>query len=70
MAWGANVACGTRADATRNARPRGRAARGPHWVPRWPELTQTRGKGHASPCGRLRRRHVASGRLAGEGPMG
>ena len=50
----------TRADATRHARPRGRAARDPCGEPRWPELTWTRGRGHASPCGRRRGRHVAS----------
>ena len=34
MAHDADVACGTRTDATRHARPRGRAARA-HTVPRW-----------------------------------
>ena len=54
------MAHGTRTDATRHARPRGRAAHGPRGEPRWPELTRTRGKGHASPRGCPRGHHMAS----------
>ena len=60
MASRADVAHGTRADATRHARPCGRLARGPHGEHRWPELMRTRGRGHASPRGCLRGCHVAS----------
>ena len=61
MASTADVARGTRADATRHARPRGRAARGPRGELGWPELAWTCGRGHASPRGCTRGCHVASG---------
>ena len=61
------MARGTRADATRHARPRGRAARGP----REAQVARTRGR---RPRGRVHAdaregRHVAGG-LVGEGPTG
>ena len=47
---GADVACGTRTDATRHARPRGRATRAHAWR-RWrtgrAQVLQTRGRDHA-----------------------
>ena len=52
----------TCADATRHARLRGRAARGPRGEPKWPELTRMLGRGHASPHGCLRGHHVVSGK--------
>ena len=55
------MVCRTRADATRHAGPRGRAACGPRGEPGWPELVRTRGRGHASPHGHPRGHHVASG---------
>ena len=57
----ADVARGTRADAMRHARPPVKAERGPRGEPEWPKLTRTRGRGHASPRGRPRGHHVASG---------
>ena len=61
MARGADVVHGTRADATRHARPRVRAAHGPRGEPEWPELTPMRDSDHARPRIRLRGHHVASG---------
>ena len=64
LSWhGAEVAWGTRADATRHARPRGRAARGP----REAQVARTRGR---RPRGQVHvdareGRHMAGG-LAGE----
>ena len=60
VASSADVARRTRADATPHARLRGRAARGPRGEPRWPELTQTRGRGHATPPERPMGRHMVS----------
>ena len=51
MARGADVTRGTRADAMRHARPRGRAARA-HAELKWRHVARTRGRGHASPRGR------------------
>ena len=48
MASEADVARGTRVDATRHARPRGRAARA-HAARRCAQVARTRGVGHASP---------------------
>ena len=45
------MACGTSADATQHARPRGRAARA-HAELRWRNVAWTLGRGHASPRGR------------------
>ena len=42
------MARGTRADATRHARPRGIAARA-HMARKCAQCAQTRGRGHASP---------------------
>ena len=55
MAHGADVARGTRADTTRHARPRGRAARAHAAGKRrtgGAQVARTRGRGHASPRGR------------------
>ena len=60
MASTADVAHGTRADATLHARPCGRDERGPRGEPRWLELTRTRDRGHTSPRGPPRGHHVAS----------
>ena len=46
----ADMARGTRADVTRHARPRGRAARA-HATLRWCKVAQTRVRGHTSPPG-------------------
>ena len=64
MAREADVAYGTRTDATRHARPRGRAARA-HAVPRWRGrvggATQNHAEARVLPRGSVR--------LASEGPM-
>ena len=52
MARGADMVRGTHAHATRHARPHGRAARA-HTKLRWRHVARTRGRGHASPRGRL-----------------
>ena len=51
MAREADMARGTRADATRHARSRGRAAQARAEL-KWCNVARTRGKGHASPCRR------------------
>ena len=51
MAQEADMAQGTRADATRHARPHGRATRA-HADLRWRNVQRTRGMGYASPRGR------------------
>ena len=48
MARGADVAHGTRADATRHTRPRDRAERA-HVELRWCHVVRMRGRGQASP---------------------
>ena len=49
----ADMARGTHVDATRHARPRGRAAQA-HAALRWRKVARTSGRGHASPHGRPR----------------
>ena len=59
MAHKADVAHGTRTDATRHARLRGRAAQA-HAAPRWRVAGADTWQGHAGPRGCPEGRHVAS----------
>ena len=61
------MACGTHADAMRQSRPRGRAARA-HAALKKREVARTRGRGHASPRGRPGGTTWLVTRLAVEGP--
>ena len=69
MAHKADMVCGTRTDATQHARPRGRALQA-HTAPRWHVAGANDWQGHTGPRGHPGGRHVATWRLAFEGPMG
>ena len=66
---GIGVARKTRPDATRHARPCGRAGRA-HETLRWRKVAQACGRGHTSPRGRPGGRHVTSEGQTCEGLTG
>ena len=67
MARKAHVVRGTGLDATRHARPRGRAVQ-VHAPPRWRVASVDAWQGHTGPRGRPGGRHMARRELAFEGP--